>query len=275
MRFKIIEKDSISLLQKNALNYGFLTSKTSYQYFYTEVFQGEEGELVLHNKRIYGRLYGKIVNKAEISKEDLNNISIYPNNITNSSYILDFNYHTCQLNFSYINTSTCSDGCYLLISFEQKHSEGDFPLIGYEFTILTRFWNYTDYISEIVDIPFNEYLIGGFEKGSISHHYYSLFIPEDAEKIIIQIESNYLDGFIGEGRLKINTVKQIGNTEQLNLINDKNLLSLEVKKLGIVGKTISFAFRPKDYFSEIFSYYYFRVLYLKVNETMYYQSLFS
>ena len=270
MRFKIIEKDSISLLQKNALNYGFLTSKTSYQYFYTEVFQGEEGELVLHNKRIYGRLYGKIVNKADISKEDLNNISIYPNNNTNSSYILDFNYHTSQLNFSYINTSTCSDGCYLLISFEQKHSEGDFPLIGYEFTILTRFWNYTDYISEIVDIPFNEYLIGGFEKGSISHHYYSLFIPEDAEKIIIQIESNYLDGFFGEGRLKINTVKQIGNTEQLNLINDKNLLSLEVKKLGLVGKTVSFAFRPKDYFSDIFSYYYFRVLYLKENETMYY-----
>ena len=75
MRFKIIEKDSISLLQKNALNYGFLTSKTPYQYFYTEVFQGEEGELVLHNKRIYGRLYGKIVNKADISKEDLNNIN--------------------------------------------------------------------------------------------------------------------------------------------------------------------------------------------------------
>ena len=270
MRFKIIEKDSISLLQKNALNYGFLTSKTPYQYFYTEVFQGEEGELVLHNKRIYGRLYGRIVSKADISTEDLNNISIYPNNKENSSNILDFNYHTLQANFSYLNTSSCLDGCYLLITFEQTLSEGDFPLIGYEFTILTRFWNYTDYISEIVDIPFNEYLIGSFEKGSISHHYYSLFIPDDAEKLIIQIESNYLDGFFGEGRLKINTVKQIGNTEQLNLINDKNILPLEVKKSGSVGKTISFAFRPKDYFSDIFSYYYFRVLYVKKNETLYY-----
>ena len=268
LRFKIIEKDSISLLQKDALNFGFVTSETVYQYFYTEVFQGEEGELVLHKKRVYGLLYGKIVDKSDIS--DLNDTSIYPNEDTDNTTVLSYNYHSLQLNFSYENTTNCTEGCYLLITFKQRKPDGDYPLIGFEFTILTRFWNYTDYISNIVDVPFNEYLIGSFEKSSITHHYYSLYVPEDADKIIIQIECNYLDGFYGEGRLKINTAKKIGNTEKLDINNDQNLLTLNVKSLKLVGKFISLAFRPKDFFDDIFAFYYFRVIYLKENENIYY-----
>ena len=92
-------------------------------------------------------------------------------------------------------------------------------MTGCEYTILARFWNYTNYISPIIDIPFNEYIIGNFEKGSITHHYYSLNIPEDAEKIIIQIECNYLEGYYEEGRKKINTLKKNGNAKKLNIIN--------------------------------------------------------
>ena len=268
MRFKIIEKDSISLLQKDALNFGFVTSKTTYQYFYTEVFKGEEGELMLHKKRAYGLLYGKIVDKSE--KDKLNDTRIYPNENTDNTTILNYNYHTLKLNFSYVNTSNCEDGCYLLVTFEQKKEEGETSLIGNEFSILTRFWNYTDYISNIVDIPFNEYLIGCFEIGSITHHYYSLYIPEDAEKIIIQIEGNYLDGYMGEGRIRINTAKKIGNTEKLKINSERNVLKINITEKGLAGKIISFAFRSKDIFDEIFSYYYFRVLYAKKNETIYY-----
>ena len=263
LRFKIIEKDSISLLQKDAMNLGFITSKSTNQYFYTEVFQGEEGELVLHKKRTHGLLYGKIVNKGDIP--ELNDTSIYPNE---STTILDYNFHTSQLNFSYLNTTNCTDGCYLLVTFEQRKSEGDFPLIGYEFTILTRFWNYTDYISNIVDVPFNEYLIGNFEKSSITHHYYSLYVPDDAEQIIIQIECNFLEGYYGEGRLKINTLKKIGNTKKLDINSNQNLLPLKVTSLR--GKFISLAFRPIDFFDDIFAFYYFRVIYLKEDEKILY-----
>ena len=223
---------------------------------------------MLHKKRTYGLLYGKIVDKSE--KDKLNDTRIYPNENTDNTTILNYNYHTLKLNFSYLNTSNCEDGCYLLVTFEQKKANGHFPLIGYEFTILTRFWNYTDYISNIVDIPFNEYLIGCFEKGSITHHYYSLNVPEDAEKIIIQIEGNYLDGYYGEGRLKINTMKKTENTEKLDIINKQNLLTLNLTLLKLKEKIISLAFRPKDYFDDIFSFYYFRVLYLKEDETIYY-----
>ena len=50
MHFRIIEKNTISLLEKDALTFGFLTSKTTYQYYYTQIFKGEEGELMLPNK---------------------------------------------------------------------------------------------------------------------------------------------------------------------------------------------------------------------------------
>ena len=61
MHFKIIEKETISLIEKDSLNFGFISSRLSYQYYYTEIFSKEEGELVLHNKWSYGKLYAKIV----------------------------------------------------------------------------------------------------------------------------------------------------------------------------------------------------------------------
>ena len=271
MQFKVIEKESISILEKNALNFGFLTSKTTYQYYYTEIFNGEEGELILHNKRIYGILYGKIVKKSEISKDELNNISIYPKEYINeTNTYIEYNQHSLQLKYNFENTLNCYDGCYLLITYEQKKSNENFPLIGYEFTILSRTWNYTDYTSQIIDIPYNEYIIGLFEKGSISHHYYAISIPDDVDKIIIQLEGNYLDGFYGEGRKRLNTIKTTGNTQKLEIISNKNILTLDLKDLDFKEKIISLAIRPKDYFADILSYYYFRVLYIKKNEKLYF-----
>ena len=269
MHFRIIEKNTISLLEKDALTFGFLTSKTTYQYYYTQIFKGEEGELMLHNKLLYGILYGKIVQKNIITVDDLKyNISIYPKQNIDSD--LSYNQHLLKLNFSYNDTSNCFNGCYLLITYEQKKSEEDFPLIGYEYTILSRFWNYIDYISKIVDIPYNEYILGSFEKGSITHHYYSISIPDDAEEIIIQIKGNYFDGFYGEGRVKINTMKNLGNSHYLRIINPQEVLTLNIKELNFTKNIISFAFRPKDYYEDIFSFYYFRVLYTKKNETLYF-----
>ena len=255
MRFKIIELDNVSFLNKNALNYGFLTTNKIRQHFITQVFQGEEGELILHNKRTYGILTGQI-------SDSLNDTII--------CNLIDYNYHNMKLNINYEHTSKCINGCNLVITYEQRKISEKIPLTGCEYTILARFWNYTNYISPIIDIPFNEYIIGNFEKGSITHHYYSLNIPEDAEKIIIQIECNYLEGYYEEGRKKINTLKQNGNAKKLNIINEQNVISLNVAFLGLAGKTISLAFRPKDYYTDFFSYYYFRILYLQENEIIYY-----
>ena len=85
--FKIVENEMISMLQKNALNYGFMTINKTYQYFYFEVFKAGEGEIMLHYKRFYGELIAKIVTKDEINYTDLFNPDEYPKN-NNDEYLL-------------------------------------------------------------------------------------------------------------------------------------------------------------------------------------------
>ena len=269
--FKVIEMNTVSLLEKNDLNFGFLTTQTTNQYYYTEVFKGEEGELMLHNKRFYGELYGKIIEKNE---QDLTDISIYPNT-SSEEPLLEYNQHYLKLKYNYTDTLNCFNGCYLLITYEQNKSapyEDNEYATGYEFTILSRSWNYTDYITKIIDIPFNEFIIGCFEQDTTQNHYYSINIPNDTDKIIIEIESNYLEFYYEEGRKKINTKNPSNNTKQLNINdnNNQNVFLLYNKELKFAGKTISFALSPNNNHNNIFSFYYFRVLYFKEEEQIFY-----
>ena len=187
IHFKIIEKNTLCLLEKNALNFDFSTTNTTYQYYYTEVFNGEEGELILHNKRFYGELYGKIIEKNKINETDLNNTSIYPDLSSDNTSLLEYNQHYLKLKYNYENTSLCFNGCYLLITYKRLPFKTDFPNVGYELTILSRTWNYNDYITQIIDIPYNEFIIGCFEQDTAQNHYYSINITNDTEKIIIEI----------------------------------------------------------------------------------------
>ena len=137
----------------------------------------------------------------------------------------------------------------MLITYEQKQSEGYFPNIGYEFTLLSRTWNYSDFIPSIIDIPFNEYILGAFEKDSINHHYYSIHIPNDADKIIFQYQGNYIDIFYGERRKKINTMK-IRNDTNLKIIDNQYVITFEMN--NFIDKTISFALDQKIIFQIFF-----------------------
>jgi len=269
MFFKVVEKETISMIKKGALNYGFITTEINYQFFYLEVFNEEEGELMLHNKRFYGELIAKIVTKDEINYNDIYNSSIYPK-YNNDSKLLNYNPHSLKLIYRYKETSICTKGCYILITYEQKKSEIKNIKIGYEFTILSRSWNYSDFSSQIVDIPFGEYLLGAFDKESITHHYYSLSIPENAEKLIIQLEGNFIDFFLGEGRRKINTMYIKENDKKFQIIDNQNLIRINITELCYKENKISFAFRSKDYFADIFSFYYFRIFYAHNNEIIYF-----
>ena len=267
MFLKIIEENTVCLLEENALNFGFITSKTTYQYYYKEVLDGEEGELMLHNKRQYGILHAIIKNKTNITS--INNICEYPIG-NNPEEELEYDQHYLQLKINYKNTSNCTNGCYLLITYEQIKSKEGFPRVGYEFTILSRTWNHVDYISSIIDIPYNEYIISCFDKLSSREHYYSIYIPDEAENIIIQLEGDYFDAFYDKGRKKVNTLD--GEANKLEAKDIQNVIifnSDDIVKFKSQGKSLSFSFRPKDYLTNIISSYYFRVLYKKENEVNY------
>ena len=265
---KIIEDDTVSLLEENALNFGFITSYTTYQYFYTEVLEGKEGELFLHNKRNYGILHAIIKDKNDI-KNNISDLSNYPKG-DNPEEELEYDQHYLQLKFNESKSSKCKKGCYLLITYKQIKSEGEFPLVGYEFTILSRTWNQSDYISPIIDIPYNEYIISCFGKESSREHYYSIYVPNDNQtKIIIQLEGDYFEVFYGEGRKKVNTLKE--ETKKLDKKDYQEMMILENSDLDFdsTERILSFAFKPKEYYTNIIASYYFRVLFTKVGEKEY------
>ena len=266
MFFKIIEENNTCLLTKNALNFGFITSKSTYQYYYTEILEGEEGELMLHNKRLYGLLYGKIMNKSEIKDiNELSNTSIYLHNMEDN--MLEYNEHKLQLKFDYWNvTSNCKNGCYLLITYEQIKSKEDFPLIGYEYTILPRTWNITDSASSLIEIPSNEYIIGCFEHLTPPIHYYFINIPNDTDKIIIQSEGYYIEAYYERGKKKINTWVRNKDVQGLGQNNtNKNVTILNAADIKSDSLSLLFTYYENYYLS--YSYYYFRVLFVKKNET--------
>ena len=262
---KVIESDTVSMLQRNYLNQGFITSNTIYQYYFMEIFNEEEGEVMLHNKRQNGVLYGiikpKNINPYNISEYFVNNS------------LLEFDTHTQKLSFKSIQTENCEKGCYLLILFDHQENPSHMPIVGFEFTLLARIWDEENYMNTpIINIPFNEYIFGSFEPESINHHFYSLFVPEGTDKIIIQMEGNYFDSFIGEGKRKLNTFKK--STEKLVMINNKNLVKIynktDLQNLKYYNNYISFSFRSKDFFTDTFSFYYFRVIQIKDNESLIY-----
>jgi len=261
LTFQIIKSESIYILQRNYINKGFITSNSSKQYYYMEVFE-EEGEIMLHSKRNNGKLFGLIKTKKDIK---------YPFNM--SEYLtdendnkLEFNEHTQKLSFNSSHTKDCKKGCYLFLTYKNENINNTKPIIGYEYTLLSRIWDVDDFSPQIINIPFNEYIFGTFEDNSFLNHYYTLSIPEGIKEMIIQIESNYIEGFIGDGKKKLITFKNTENN--LNLKNEETIIKFEKDKVkNFTNKDLGFAFRAKNFFEDTFSFYHFRILVLKENDT--------
>ena len=263
--FKIVEDENLCLLDRNDLNFGFITSNSTYQYYYAEILKGEEGELMLHNKRLYGKLHAIITNKTEIDKlGGPKEKSNYPKGTSSNETELEYNGHKLQLKFNFSKTEKCVKGCYILITYEPTKSEEYFPLIGYEYTILSRIWNYTDSASKLIEIPSNEYIIGCFDQGTSPEHFYTIHIPNDVEKILIQIEGNYFEAFYEGDRKKINTWNMFGEYVELVVNNSKNATYIDKSK--VKNNYLSFLFNYDEYINIIFSYYYFRVIFIKNND---------
>ena len=259
--FQIIEPNSIYALQKNNLNKGFIPSNYLYQYYYLQVFE-DEGEIILHNKRNIGKLFGVI----KEGNTDLYNILEYSKNEKENK--LEFNDHTQKLSFNSKHTSHCEEGCYLLITYYNENYNINKPIINYEYTLYARIWNVEDEIPQIINIPINEFIFGTFEDDSSFNHYYSTFIPNETKKLVIQIQSNHIVGFIGKGKKKLAISKKKTNSN-LNITLDKINVELpkdKLKELGYLNSEISLAFSSKNYFENIFSFYYFRISILKDND---------
>ena len=264
--------------QKNILNLEFIETKLPYQYFYMEVFKGEEGQIFLNNKKYEGFLIAKIIEKGDISEEQImSNNTIFPDVDNSLSFLDDSNFLTyyeyeMKLSFNYSQTSKCEKGCYLLITYYSKalYFKSIIHIEGGEYTLYARIWDREEFSPQIVNIPINEYIFGTFDYKSINNHYYSIFIPDNTDNIVIEIQKNIIidDIYIlsKKGIVKINSNKLYEDTLILNEYIeessfDKILINLNLNEFrfeNMEKKYISFCFRTKNYYE--FTSYYFRIV---------------
>ena len=119
-------------------------------------------------------------------------------------------------------------------------------ITGTEFSILSRIWDEEEFISQIINIPLNEYIFGYFDETNVNIHYYSVFIPYETDNIYIEIHGKNILGYSKEGIVKINTYKTTGNTKKLfDECQNIKIITLNKKDIGLnsfKGKYISLAF---------------------------------
>jgi len=261
MIINIIQSNSTSIhLQKNQLNSGFIPKNIDYYYYYMDISKGEEGEIVLFNKRQNGILISKIIPWVP----SIPGVDAFPkyneNNVLSSDYS-KFSMYNQKLSFNSSYTEECEYGCFLLITYYSNISKS-LEIDGTEFSILSRIWDKEELKSQIINIPLNEYIFGVFDETNINIHYYSIFIPFDTDNIFIEIHGMNILGYSQEGIVQINTSNMTSNAKKLfDKFHNKIIIKLSKKDIGLdlyKGKYISFAFEKDN--KAIDSYYYFRIL---------------
>jgi len=268
MIVKIIKDNSTPFyLQKNQLNLGFIPIELDFYYYYMEVFKGEEGEIVLFNKRQNGILKGRIIEKNNNITPNVEKFPKYNESEELSNGYLEFNIYNHYLSYNSSHTGNCEKGCFLLITYYSNISK-TLGISGTEFSLLSRFWDEEIFKSQIINIPLNEYIFGYFDENTINIHYYSVFIPYDIDNIYIEINGWNVAGYSKKGIIQINTFKMTGKTKILfEELQNKMIIKLKQEDIGLgsfKGEYISFAFQED--IIDIYSYYYFRILQKKTEK---------
>ena len=228
-----------------------------------EIFKGEEGEIMLFNKRQNGILIPKIIEK---NFDNINNIKIpevneFPNYDELFNNYSNFNIFSQKLSFnSSLSGKNCDFGCYLLITYYSNISES-LNINGTEFSILSRIWDKEEFKSQIINIPLNEYTFGIFDETTINNHYYSVFIPFDTDNIYIEINGKNILGYSQAGIVQIGEANMTRDKQIFIKFQNKMVITLKKNDIGLQSlkaEYISFVFK-KD-IKNISSYYYFRIV---------------
>ena len=272
MIIKVSGNNSPFYLQKNILNLGFMPINSFYHYYYMEIFKGEEGEIMIHNKIHNGYLLYQIIDKNNTDeKQILKNYDIYFPKYNSNEYSLYNKYNNISKNLNFYSTETedCENGCYLLITYYSPKINMKY-LDGIEYTLLARIWDEDEFKSQIVNIPLNEYVFGAIEPSFSSNnvHYYSVFIPEDND-IIFEFKGRNIFTLAKKGIIQINVMKISSNSFILTdlknvreIDDEKFIIEINKNKLKLdsfENVYLSFAF-TLIFGNDLMSYYYFRII---------------
>ena len=211
IKFSIKSQEVIPAFIKKSMIRKDIVVGNYYQYFYTEVGFQEDGDINIKFDRGSGKVYGRIVSKDTNENQGWMNRIMLPDENNND---LIYNYYTKKLIYESNKTNNCTKGCYLILKVEPNFSDDYYKSenIAYPITLSLNAKNANKSFSTqdnitVVDIPLNEFIVGD-TKQTVENftYFYSLFIPYDCEKLIIEFlcESSYIFVNVGDIKPKIN-----------------------------------------------------------------------
>ena len=260
--------------RKNMLNFGFIPIGNQYQYYYMDIFKGEEGIIILNNKRYYGKLLSKLIKKERDNDYIIYNISEYPKEDDSSSnkITLEYNEYSQILELDRNKIEDfCEDGCYLLISYfsyylnyhtsDLDSEEHNTKFIGIEFTLLSIIFEDEENRAQLINIPLNEYIFGIFETQSINIHYFSVYIPDNSSDLEFELHFNRVNVKAAKGIKRFNIFNEdYSFIENSNEEFIENCTPEKFKLEYFGGQYITFAISNYNQFNRYKKYYYFRIL---------------
>ena len=209
-----VQENSPTYILKNKFYVDFLLGN-NFKYYYSDIGNMEEGEIILNFRRGCGNIFAKIVPKNLKQPEndaDWRAMCKFPKIKEDS---LKLNEYINKIIITKKDTEKCQEGCFLLISLQSsiiseesvnlKFREHPFSI----FIRLSSIKSEEDSLENIpiINVPLNEYILGNinstfnYEKESI-YEYYSVFFNHDSHKIIIDFQSKYIKFFIKVGNDK-------------------------------------------------------------------------
>ena len=226
-------------IQKNIAKKDFTTGDGFY-YLYTDIGEGDEGEITVNFLRDFGEVYGRIVRKGVKDKVDDKNIEwleLYRLPAEGWGDENKFNGYLKKYQFNSVDTEDCTGGCYLILGIRiSQIGEWAEDWKFYPFSIVTLIGpnsaNPSD--ASVVTIQVEEFIIGNIDVSSNIKlkQFYQVWLPRDAENIQIDWQSELAGLYINiDGEKPITTA----NSDFALLPNGKDGI-LSISKYQIIQK---------------------------------------
>ena len=175
------------------------------QYYFTDIKQGEKGDIFVNFNRGSGLVWAKLLPKTdESSEEQYAWMGKYKLPLEDDEENLYYDSYTKMLSYTSDQTQVCENECYLIIGVKNNLKElvGTQEFFVYEVSVIIR--NKKDDVTQVINVPADEYIVGNIPFNSVKsyYNYYSFYVPATSKKLLIEFQSQMCNLLINEGEKK-------------------------------------------------------------------------
>ena len=175
------------------------------QYYFTDIKQGEKGDIYVNFNRGSGLVWAKLLPKTEESSEEQYAwMGKYKLPLEDDEENLYYDSYTKMLSYTSDQTQVCEIGCYLVIGVKNNLKElvGSQEFFVYEVSVMIR--NKKDDVTQVINVPADEYIVGNIPFNSVKsyYNYYSFYVPATSKKLLIEFQSQMCNVLVNEGEKK-------------------------------------------------------------------------